>query len=87
MLNKFSCYYIPSSKSISELIDSLLIPFIKKSISSILEEKIEDINNELFSISKSITDSLIENDVKNIKASFSIPNNSIENMISSFEFT
>lgn len=86
LLNKFSCYYIPSSKSISELIDSLLIPFVKKSISSILEEKIEDINNELFSISKSITDSLIENDVKNIKASLSIPNNSIENMISSFEF-
>lgn len=86
LLNKFSCYYIPSSKSISELIDSLLIPFVKKSISSILEEKLEDINNELISISKSITDSLIENDVKNIKASLSIPNNSIENMISSFEF-
>lgn len=86
LLNQFSCYYIPSSKSISELIDSLLIPFVKKSISSILEEKIEDINNELISISSSITSSLMENGVENIRALLSMPNNSIENMISSFEF-
>lgn len=86
LLSKFSCYYIPSSKSISELIDSLLMPFVKRSISSILEEKIGDINNELSSISSSITSSLKENNVENIKASLSIPNNLIENMISSFEF-
>lgn len=86
LLSQFSCYYIPSSKSIRELIDSLLIPFVKQSISSILEEKIEDINNELSSISLSITSSLEDNGVGNVKALLSIPNNSIENMISSFEF-
>ena len=86
LLGQFSCYYIPSSKSISELIDSLLIPFVKKSISSILKDKIQDINDELNSISSSITASLKNNGVDNIKASLSMPNNSIENIISSFEF-
>ena len=86
LLNHFSCYYIPSSKSIIELIDLLLIPFVRRSISSILEEKIEDINNELISISSSITSSLKNNGIGNVKALLSIPNNSIENMISSFEF-
>jgi len=86
LLGKFVCHYVPSSKSISDLYNSLLLPFIKRSVTRVLEDKISDINENLNSISKNLDDQLQLAGLPNITSSFSLPNNSLEELIDRFEF-
>lgn len=51
LLEKFVCHYVPSSKSIDDLYTSLLQPFIKRSVSRVLSDKLQEINASLSEIS------------------------------------
>ncbi|MFK4752593.1 ATP-dependent nuclease [Oceanobacter antarcticus] len=86
LLDKFVCHYVPSSKSISDLYSSLLLPFIKRSVSRVLDDKLVDINRNLTGISKTLDDQLSMAGLPHIKSHFSLPNNSMEELIDRFEF-
>lgn len=86
LLEKFVCHYVPSSKSIGDLYSTLLLPFIKRSVTSVLSDKIDEINNNLSAISKSLDEQLNIAGLSHIKSQFSLPNNSMEELIDRFEF-
>ncbi|KAB7690714.1 ATP-dependent nuclease [Plesiomonas shigelloides] len=86
LLDKFVCHYVPSSKSIDELYQSLLQPFIKRSVSQVLSDKIAEINQSLSTISRELDSQLAIAGLPHIKAHFSLPNDSLEELIDRFEF-
>lgn len=86
ILESFDCHYIPSAKSINSLYNELLLPYIQRSISEKLQEKIKDIENGLDEISKVIDAQLASVDLGYIKSHFQIPNNSLHNLLTSFDY-
>nr|MDA3947057.1 AAA family ATPase [Helicobacteraceae bacterium] len=86
LLEKFVCHYVPSSKSIGDLHSSLLLPFIKRSVTRVLEDKISDINSNLSDISKTLDAQLKLAGLSHITSHFSLPNESLEDLIDRFEF-
>lgn len=86
LIEKFVCHYVPSSKSISDLYATLLLPFIKRSVARVLADKIDDIDKNLSDISKNLDKQLEISGLSHIKAHFSLPNNSMDELIDRFEF-
>ncbi|WP_445000257.1 ATP-dependent nuclease [Halomonas mongoliensis] len=86
LLDKFVCHYVPSSKSIGDLYSSLLIPFIKRSVAGVLHNKVEEINANLREISKALDEQMSVAGLPNITSEFRLPNDSVEDVLSSFEF-
>lgn len=86
LLDKFVCHYVPSSKSIDDLYSSLLQPFIKRYVARVLGDKLAEINVSLSEISRHLDTQLAIAGLKHISAHFSLPNNSLEELINKFEF-
>ncbi|WP_216712747.1 AAA family ATPase [Pseudoalteromonas sp. TB64] len=86
LLEKFVCHYVPSSKSIDDLYTSLLQPFIKRSVSRVLDDKLQEINESLQGISNHLDEQLKVAGLPHITSHFSLPNNSLEELIHKFEF-
>ncbi|EHY9847423.1 AAA family ATPase [Vibrio cholerae] len=86
LLDKFVCHYVPSSKSIDDLYTSLLQPFIKRSVSNVLKDKLDEINQSLSIISSHLDEQLSVAGLPHIRSHFSLPNDSLEELIHKFEF-
>ncbi|MFB2854274.1 ATP-dependent nuclease [Aeromonas allosaccharophila] len=86
LLDKFICHYVPSSKSIGDLYSFLLQPFIKRYVAKVLDDKLQDINNSLKEISNHLDTQLRNAGLNHITSHFSLPNNSLEELIHKFEF-
>ena len=86
LLDKFICHYVPSSKSIGDLYSSLLQPFIKRYVAKVLDDKLQDINNSLKEISNHLDAQLKNAGLNHITSHFSLPNNSLEELIHRCEF-
>ncbi|CAH6908100.1 ATPase_AAA_core domain-containing protein [Vibrio chagasii] len=86
LLDSFVCHYVPSSKSTGDLYQSLLLPFIKRSVTRTLADKVADINSTLAQISKQLDAQLAIANLGHITSHFSLPNDSLEELIDKFEF-
>lgn len=86
LLSSFVCKYIPSEKSSSFLYESFLLPFIKKGVAEIIQEKISSVTAELEKISENINQQLNNGGVKNIKSIFKVPGDLMESVLSKFDF-
>lgn len=86
ILNSFECHYVPSAKSTDSLYNELLLPFVKKHVSNQLKEKVSEIEESLSEVSRFIDQQLVLVDLKGISSKFKLPNNSIEHLLSSFEY-
>lgn len=86
LFEKFVCHYVPSSKSISDLYASLLLPFVRRSVSRLLQDKLEEIDKRLADIAGHLDEQLKVAGLPKIKSSFTIPNNSLEQLLSHFDF-
>lgn len=86
LLEKFVCHYVPSSKSIDDLYESLLQPFIKRSVSHVLADKLVEINNCLQDISNHLDEQLSIAGLPHIQSHLSLPNDSLEELVHKFEF-
>ncbi|MCU1793462.1 MULTISPECIES: ATP-dependent nuclease [Pectobacterium] len=86
LLSKFECIYVPSSKSVDELIEYLVIPFLKKKTSEVISPLIEKITTELSSASNDINKKLASNGISNIKIDFAIPDENPEKLLTRFDF-
>lgn len=86
LLSKFECIYVPSSKSVDELIEYLVIPFLKKKTSEVISPLIDKITTELSSASKDINEKLAKNGMGNITIDFAIPDENPEKLLTRFDF-
>ena len=86
LLGGFVCHYVPPNKSFEQLYEDLLSPFIKSHVAETLKNQIEEIQTSLNSTASSITKSLKDCGLPNLSAKFKIPNESLSDFISGFEF-
>lgn len=86
LLGQFNCHFIPSEKSMRELVDDVLTPFVQSVVVSVLEPLLDTIQSELDDVSKNITTALASSGITGLSASFGFQGGSIDNMLSGFDF-
>ncbi|CAI1132734.1 Predicted ATPase [Serratia liquefaciens] len=86
LLSKFECIYVPSSKSVEELIDSLVIPFLKKKASDVIKPHLEQLLVELSGAASEINKKLSSNGMNDMVVEFGIPDDNVEKLLTKFDF-
>ncbi|MBD3946972.1 ATP-dependent nuclease [Nocardioides ganghwensis] len=85
LLSGFECHFIPSEKSMHELIDDVLTPLIRGVVVGVLEPLLGEIETKLDDVSQNITTALASSGVEGLSASFGFRGGSMENMLSDFD--
>ncbi|UNM19270.1 ATP-binding protein [Pseudomonas sp. ArH3a] len=85
VLDCFKCYYIPSKKSIDELYNEFVSPFIRLKVGQALEEHLPKIRQSVAMIAKSMNGVLSRNGLENITVGFGVPNGAISDLITGFD--
>ncbi len=85
LLDEFACYFIPSEKSINELINDVLTPLVRGVVATVLEPLMGDIKEKLDGVSQNITTALESSGVSGVSASFGLHGGSMESMLSDFD--
>lgn len=86
LLGRFSCHYVPSEKSVRQLYDEVLNPFLKRTAAEALQPQLGELVNALSSVSKRVNSELAHAGLNTLEASFAIPNRDLELLLDSFEF-
>lgn len=86
ILNAFTVIFIPSDKSIENLYRDIVLPQLRKEVSKVLYPYKNIIDDLLKETSKIVTNHLHEAGLNYLEANLSIPNDEVENIISSFDF-
>ncbi len=86
LLGVFSLHYVPSAKSVDQIYDELLIPFLRRKVSKVMEPHIAEIEASLTEAATALNDELSAAGLTDFKASFSLPSESIEELVSGFDF-
>jgi hypothetical protein len=85
VLDAFKCYYIPSKKSIDEMYNEFVLPFIRLKVGHVLNEHLPKIRSSVLSIAESMNDVLMKNGLDKISVGFDIPNGAINELITGFD--
>ena len=86
LLAQFDCHFIPSEKSMHELIDDVLTPFIRGVVVDVISPLIDEIESELSHVSKNIDDALAASGVKGLSTSFGFHGGSLDSLLKGFDF-
>lgn len=86
VLGGFSLHYVPSAKSVDQIYNDLLIPFLRKRVSKVIEPHIFKIEESLQEASDSLNDELKSSGLTDLYAGFSLPSQSVEKLVSGFDF-
>lgn len=86
LLESFSCHYIPSEKSIAQLYDEVLNPFLRVTAARAVEPQLVNLTSALEAVSRRINDELEAVGLQNLKASFDLPNGGLEQLLNRFSF-
>lgn len=86
VLGDFSLHYVPSAKSVEQIYGELLIPFLRRRVSKVIEPHIASIQESLDEAASSLNQELLDAGLSNFFTSFSLPNQSIEKLVSGFDF-
>ena len=84
VLDLFQIYYVPSNKSITELYDSFVTPFIRKKVAEVLKNYDSEIRDSIRSLSDSMNYSLSKNGIS-FTTSFEYPEKAIDNLVSKLD--
>lgn len=86
LIGMFSLYYVPSAKSIDQIYLELLTPFLRRKVSKVIEPHISEINESLEDAASALNAELDSANLADYEASFSLPNQSVEDLVSGFDF-
>ncbi|AZC63168.1 ATP-dependent nuclease [Pseudomonas chlororaphis] len=85
VLDCFQCYYIPSNKSIAQLYDEFVSPFVKKQVAEALKPYDLEIRKSISSLTDSMNKELAESGLSKVNSYLEYPRNALEHLISGFE--
>lgn len=86
VLNGFSLHYVPSVKSVEEIYNELLMPFLRRKIAKVMGPHMKEVDASLAEAAKALNDELAAADLPGFQASFSLPNQSVEDLVAGFDF-
>lgn len=86
LLGGFSLHYVPSAKSVSQIYQELLTPFLRRKVSKVIEPHLPQINSSLTEAADALNAELKNANLSEYEASFSLPGQSVEALVSGFDF-
>ncbi|GAA4736385.1 hypothetical protein GCM10025783_03150 [Amnibacterium soli] len=85
VLHRFRCHYVPSAKSIGNLYNDLLQPFLTEAAYRAIEPHLDAVRTELKAVSDSLNKELTEVGLQSIQATFGLGNDSPSSMLTGFD--
>lgn len=85
-INGVSLHYVPSAKSVEQIYQALLVPFLRQKVAKTLQSHIGAINAQLEDAALALNYELKLANLSDFTAGFSLPGTSIEGLLSSFDF-
>lgn len=86
LLNGFSLHYVPSAKSVNEIYLELLVPYLRRKVSRVIQPYLPEIVSSLQEAADALNAELLNANLSDYKASFSLPGQSVEALVSGFDF-
>lgn len=86
LLGRFCIYYVPSAKNIKQLYEDLLAPFIRRLAAEALTPHVKMVEETLENVANNLNEQLALAGLDNLKTSFTIPGNSLERLLTNFDF-
>ncbi|NRB55765.1 MAG: AAA family ATPase [Salinicola sp.] len=86
LIDMFSLHYVPSAKSIDQIYFDLLTPFLRRKVSKVIEPHLSEINKSLDEAANALNNELKSAKLSEYEASFSLPGQSVEALVSGFDF-
>ncbi|MEN1973885.1 ATP-dependent nuclease [Cellulomonas olei] len=86
LLEHFSCHYVPSARSVGQLYEELLIPFLRTATAKALAPHEPVISSALSTIADSFNAELSAAGLGNLSVSFDLPDKSLEQLIRGFDY-
>jgi len=86
LLASFSLHYVPSAKSVDQIYHELLTPFLRRKVSKVIKPHLSEIEKSLSEASDALNRELSSAHLSYLQASFSLPSQSIEKLVSGFDF-
>lgn len=86
VLGEFTLHYVPSAKSVEQIYNNLLTPFLRRKVSKAIEPYIHEINKSLNEAAQAINSELAAAKLSKFQTSFALPGQSLEGLISNFDF-
>lgn len=86
VLGEFTLHYVPSAKSVEQIYNNLLTPFLRRKVSKAIEPYIHEINKSLNEAAHAINSELAAAKLSKFQTSFALPGQSLEGLISNFDF-
>jgi len=86
LLGSFSLHYVPSAKSVDQIYDELLMPFLRRKVSKVMAPHVSEIEKSLSEAATALNAELAAANLSEFEASFSLPSQSIEELVTGFDF-
>ncbi len=86
LLGGFTLHYVPSAKSVNQIYLDLLTPFLRRNASKVIRPHLPEIAKSLHEAADALNQELLIANLSEYKASFSLPGQSIEALVSGFDF-
>ncbi|MDQ1314987.1 MAG: hypothetical protein QG662_1096 [Pseudomonadota bacterium] len=86
LLCGFSLHYVPSAKSVNQIYLELLTPFLRRKVSKVIEPHLPEISKSLKEAADALNAELKTAKLAEYEASFSLPGQSVEALVSGFDF-
>jgi hypothetical protein len=85
LLSGFSVHYVPSAKSVEQIHDELLAPFLRREAAAVMASHVSDIQEKLDDAAAALNRELNLAGLTDFRAGFSLPNDSVERLFSGFD--
>lgn len=86
LIDRFACHYVPSARNFRDLHEELLVPFLRTAVADTLKPHATEIQATLSNAAKAINADLAQAGLGHLQVSFSMPNDSIEDLLHRFDF-
>jgi hypothetical protein len=86
LLSGFSLHYVPSAKSVNQIYLELLAPYLRREVSKVILPYLPEIDKSLKEAADALNAEPLKANLIDYKASFSLPGESVEALVSGFDF-